>query len=61
MRRSMIEWLQSAPSTGLGTTKIMTEQELQRLKALGYSGGEKVDGSLYEEDPQSEWVQFFAR
>jgi len=62
MRTKLIEWLQSAPATGLGTSRVMTEQELQNLKSLGYLGEQDAsDGLLYEEDPDSEWVRFFAR
>ena len=61
MRSKLIEWLRSAPTTGLGATKVMSEQELQRLNALGYVGEEEVEGALYEQDFKNEWVQFFAR
>ena len=40
----------------------MTAQELENLKFLGYAGDEdSPEGPLYEEDPTSEWVRFFAR
>jgi arylsulfatase A-like enzyme len=62
MRSRLVEWLQSAPATGLGSNKVMSDQELENLKSLGYLGEDDApEGPLYVEDPTSEWVRFFAR
>ena len=59
LRRRLIDWLNSGSAKGLGTSKVLTEDALQSLQAMGYAGGESQAPAYVSEPETNGWDAYF--
>jgi arylsulfatase A-like enzyme len=59
LRQRLIDWLNSADTQGLGTSKVLTEDALASLEAMGYSGGDSHAPAFVSDPETNSWDAYF--